>query len=125
MDKEYIIIDDALIFAINTGTKEHCGGNIIYKDKQGDFHTIDFESCSLNFNEHHKNSSGNCVGERNLVDRYYIFYTSGVKTKLLFKKRYILSNIFSPHVLKGTKNERFHTLNFLINNSGFTTYDLS
>ncbi len=125
MDKKYVIIEDTSIVAINIGKKEHRSGNIIYKDKQGDFHTIDFASCSLNFNEQDKNSSGFCVGERNIIDGYFIFYTSGIKTKVLFQKGYVLSTIFTHKPLTGTKNKRFHSLNVFINGSGFTTYDLS
>ncbi len=125
MDKEYIIIEDSAVFAIHIGTKEDKSGNIIYKDKKGDFHTIDFASCSLNYKEQHKNSSALCVGERDVADGSFIFYTSGIKTKLSFKKRYILSTVFAPRILKGAKNKRFHTLNALINRAGFTTYDLS
>lgn len=121
---EYITIYDTDIFAINIELQENGSGNIIYKDRNGDFHTIDFKSCSLNFNEEHKNSSEGCVGERNIVDWCYIFYTSGIKTKVIFKKGYVL-NIFKNYTLKSSKKKRFHTLSLLINNSGFRTFDMS
>ena len=121
---EYITIYDTDIYAINIGLQENGRGNIIYKDRNGDFHTIDFKSCSLNFNEEHKTNSGVCVGERNILEWCYIFYTSGIKTKVIFKKGYEL-NILKTHALKGSKKKRFHALSILINNAGFTTFDMS
>lgn len=121
---QYVIIYDSDIIAINIGIKEHESANVIYKDKRGIFHTIDFSSCSLNFKNQNNNSSEKCIGERNIVNGYFIFYTSGIKTKIVFKKKYV-TNVFNYHVLTGSKNKRFHSLNNLINLAGFTTYDLT
>ena len=38
----YIVIPDTAIFAVNRGKKENESSNIVYKDKEGLFHSIDF-----------------------------------------------------------------------------------
>ena len=55
---------------------------------------------------------------------YFIFYTSGMKTKVVFKQAYV-RNIFNFHLLSGSKTSRFQQLNDLINETKYRTYDLS
>jgi hypothetical protein len=121
---DYIVIPDTAIFAVNRGKKENESSNIVYKDKKGNLHSIDFESCAINFSEEHKNSSGICVGERKKDECYFIFYTSGMKTKVVFKQAYV-RNIFNFLLLSGSKTSRFQQLNDLINETKYRTYDLS
>ena len=121
---DYIVIPDTAIFAVNRGKKENESSNIVYKDKKGNLHSIDFESCAINFSEEHKNSSGICVGERKKDECYFIFYTSGMKTKVVFKQAYVC-NIFNFLLLSGSKTSRFQQLNDLINETKYRTYDLS
>ena len=120
----YIVIPDTAIFAVNRGKKENESSNIVYKDKEGLLHSIDFESCAINFSEEYKSSSAICVGERKIDEYYFIFYTSGIKTKVVFKQKYV-HNIFSYHLLSGSRYSRFQKLNSLIYETKYRTYDLS
>ncbi len=121
---EDIIIPDTAIFAVNRGKKENESSSIIYRDVGGKLHSIDFEICAINFKAENEASSGNCIGERKIDEYYFIFYTSGIKTKVVFKKRYV-SNILHHHFLRGSRAFRFLTLYNIINETRYTTYDLS
>ena len=121
---EYIVIPDTAIQAVNRGKQENESSNIIYCDKSGRGHYIDFDVCATNFRAEHEASSGNCIGERKMDEYYFVFYTSGVKTKIVFKKMYV-GNLFRYHRLNGSKTTRFLTLQNLIKETRYTTYDLS
>jgi hypothetical protein len=120
---DYITVYDTDIVAINLGEGENERSNIIYQDESGNHHEIDFSTCALNYKAEHDNASHSCIGERNIDEGYFLFYTSGIKTKIIFKKRYIF-NVFHHHLLKGGKTARFHSLQNLIHQTNFTTYDL-
>ena len=96
----------------------------IYRDKNGRGHSIDFDVCATTFKAEHGTSSGNCIGERKMDEYCFIFYTSGIKTKIVFKKMYV-GNFFRYHLLSGSKSTRFLALQNLINETRYTTYDLS
>ena len=121
---EYIVIPDTAIWAVNRGKQENESSNIIYCDKSGRGHSIDFDVCATNFKAEHGTSSGNCIGERKMDEYYFVFYTSGIKTKIVFKKMRV-SNIFRYHLLSGSKASRFLELQKLISETRYTTYDLS
>ena len=121
---EYIVIPDTAIWAVNRGKQENESSNIIYLDKNGRGHSIDFDVCATNFKAEHGTSSGNCIGERKMDEYYFVFYTSGIKTKIVFKKMRV-SNIFRYHLLSGSKANRFLQLQKLIGETRYTTYDLS
>ena len=121
---EYIIIPDTAIIAVNRGKQENQSSNIVYRDKNGELHSIDFETCAVNYMAEHTNSSGKCIGERKQDECYFIFYTSGVKTKVVFEKMYV-GNILRHHCLSGSKSFRFRALWSLITQTQYTTYDLS
>lgn len=121
---EHIVIPDTAIFAVNRGKKENESSNIVYRDKKGRLHSIDFETCSVNFKAEHEASSDHCIGERDILECYFTFYTSGIKTKVVFKKIYV-SNPLGNYLLRGTKEARFRTLHNLICETRYTTYDLS
>ena len=121
---EYIVISDTAILAVNRGNKENESNNIVYSDKNGKLHSIDFETCAINFKAEHESSSGNCIGERKMDECYFVFYTSGIKTKVVFKKIYV-GNSFRYHLLNGSKNFRFLALCNLIKETRYTIYDLS
>lgn len=121
---EYIVIPDTAIVAVNRGKQENESSNIVYLDKYAIPHTIDFDTCSTNFKKEHPASSGSCIGERNIVEHYFLFYTSGIKTKVVFLKKHV-HNIFRSHRLSGSKSSRFLSLQKLIDETRFTTYDLS
>ena len=85
---------------------------------------IDFHTCALNYKAEHKNASDYCIGERKFDELYFLFYTSGIKTKVVFKKHYVM-NLLRYHLLKGSKASRFHSLQKLICETNFRTYDMS
>lgn len=118
-----IVIPDHAILAVNRSKQENVSNNIIYRDKKGKWHSIDFETCASNFKIEHKSSPNNCIGERKMDKHYFILYTSGIKTKITFKNLYV-SNIFCYHLLSGSKTSRFLTLQNLINETKYTTKDL-
>ena len=59
---EYIVIPDTAIWVVNRGKQENESSNIIYRDKNGRGHSIDFDVCATNFKVEHGTSSGNCIG---------------------------------------------------------------
>ena len=121
---DFIVIQDYNIIAFNYGSAENESSNIIYRDKQGAVHKIDFDACAVNYKAENKNTSNNCIGERKIDEWYFVFYTSGIKTKVVFKKR-VVFNIFHKHLLKGSKADRFHALQKLISQTNYQTFDLS
>ena len=121
---EYVVIPDTAIIAVNRGKQENQSSNIVYRDKNGELHSIDFETCAVNYLAEHSNSSGKCIGERKQDECYFVFYTSGIKTKVVFEKMYV-GNILRHHLLSGSKDFRFLALWNLINKTKYITYDLS
>ena len=121
---EYIVIPDTAIWAVNRGKQENESSNIVYRAEKGELHSIDFDVCAANFKTEHESSSGNCIGERKMDGYYIVFYTSGIKTKILFNKMYV-GNVFRYHRLSGSKAKRFLELQKLISETRYTTYDLS
>ena len=105
----FIIVQDTDIVAVNRGKKENESSSIIYRDNTGLLHKIDFHTCALNYKAEHKSSSDYCIGERKSDEAYFLFYTSGIKTKVVFKKHYVM-NLLRYHLLKGSKESRFHSL---------------
>ena len=121
---EYIVISDTVIWAVNRGKQENESSNIVFRDEKGVLHSIDFDVCATNFRAEHEASLGNCMGERKMDEYYFLFYTSGIKTKIVFKKMYV-GNVFHYHRLSGSKAKRFLELQKLISETRYTTYDLS
>jgi len=121
---EYIVIPDTAIWVVNRGKQENESSNIVYRDKKGELHSIDFDVCATNFKAEHGTLSGNCIGERKIDEYCFVFYTSGIKTKIVFKKMYV-GNLFRYHRLNGSKANRFLQLQKLIGETRYTTYDLS
>ena len=121
---EYIVIPDTAIIAVNLGRQENESSNIVYCDRKGECHSIDFDACATNYKAEHESSSGNCIGERKMDKYCFVFYTSGIKTKIVFKKMHV-SNLFRYHLLSGSKANRFLQLQKLIGETRYTTYDLS
>ena len=119
---EYIIVSDTSIVAVNRGTKDNESSGIVYRDN-GELHTIDFETCANNYQSEHNGASRYCIGERKIDESYFILYTSGIKTKIVFDKMYV-SNFFSHHLFSGNKNSRFLGLQNYLNQTKYTTRDL-
>lgn len=121
---EYIVIPDTAIFAVNRGKQENESSSIVYRDKKGELHSIDFDVCAANFKSEHESSQGNCIGERKMDECYFVFYTNGIKTKVVFKKMHV-SNTFRYHLLSGSKTTRFLKLQKLISETKYSTNDFS
>ena len=121
---EYIIVPDTAIIAINRGIKSNEASSLIYRNDNGELHIIDFEACANNYKAEHSNASQYCIGERKMDENYFLFYTSGIKTKIIFDKMYV-GNLFRHHFLSGKKNARFLGLQYHINQTRYTTLDLS
>ena len=121
---EYIIVPDTAIIAINRGIKSNEASSLIYRNDNGELHIIDFEACANNYKAEHSNASQYCIGERKMDENYFLFYTSGIKTKIIFDKMYV-GNLFRHHFLSGKKNARFLGLQHHINQTRYTTLDLS
>ena len=121
---EYIVIPDTAIWAVNRGKQENEVSSIVYRDENGELHSIDFDVCATNYKAEHESSLGNCIGERKMDEYYFVFYTSGIKTKIVFKKIHV-GNLFRYHLLSGSKANRFLQLQKLIGETRYTTYDLS
>ena len=121
---EYVVIPDTAIIAVNCGKQENESSNIVFRDKTDQLHFIDFETCAVNYMAEHSKSSGKCIGKRKQDECYFVFYTSGIKTKVVFEKMYV-GNILRYHLLSGSKLFRFLALCNLINKTNYTTYDLS
>lgn len=121
---DYIVIPDTAIWAVNHGKQENEASSIAYRDEKGELHSIDFDICATNFKAEHGTSSCNCIGERKMDEYCFVFYTSGIKTKIVFKKMHV-SNLFRYHLLSGSKSNRFLQLQKLIRETTYTTYDLS
>ncbi len=121
---EYILIEDTAILAVNCGRQENEASHLVYRDKEGILHSVDFAVCAANFKAQHQSSSGNGIGERNMEAGYFVFYTSGIKTKVIFQKAYV-SKLFRHHLLRGSKAARFMSLQTWIAKTKYTTYDIS
>ena len=92
--------------------------------KNNSFHTIDLKTCAENFKKEHGTSNGNCVGDRNIHGAYFCFQTSGTSTMIYFKRIYII-NLFGNRILYGSRLRRFLKLHKILNQLGYSTYDLT
>ena len=122
-NSEIIITDDKLIH-FNFGRRDNEEKSLIYKDSNGILRSIVFDVCASNYQKYKPNSSGNCIAERNVQDFSFTFYTSGILTKVSFKKRYY-SNFGYDKLLSGSRINRFEKLRKMIEETKYTTYDLS
>lgn len=121
---EYLIVPDTSIVAVDCGTTRIASASLLYRDRGGVLHTVDFETCARNYKAEHSDASQCCIGERKMDEGYFLFYTSGVKTKIAFDKLYV-SNFFRHRFLSGNKSIRFLKLQQLISQSKYTTLDVS
>ncbi len=121
----YITIQDTDIFAVNHAKAANEASGLVYRDDRNELHSIDFELCANNYKVAHPESSGCCIGNRNICGWYFILYTSGIQTKIMFKRSYVWSKGIRYHCLGGSKRDRFHTLQKFILEAGYSTYDIS
>ena len=117
-----IIVYDNQIISIYGNKKDSCDG-IVYKDKAG-FHKIDFSDCANNYSILHPSASGICIGERNIEEFFFLIFTSGAPTKIVFKKKRVCG-LFGRSFFIGSRLRRFQDLQKLILGANYTTYDLT
>lgn len=82
---------------------------------------IDFSVCAENFKEANPQSSGKCVGEREISDWSFTFYANPKPIMIKFLPRNKLIEFFSPN----NTLKRFHSLQNKVRDYGYTTYDLT
>ena len=123
MTKNMITIYDHQIFHVNRSKAENEADSLIYKDKNGVLHQIDFEICAKNYFEANFSTGGRCIGERNIEQGYFLLYTSGMQTKIVFKRLFVFP--VQNCLLFGDRLTRFLKLQNLISESKYTTFDLT
>jgi hypothetical protein len=123
MTKNMITIYDHQIFHVNRSKTENEGDSLIYKDKNGVLHQIDFEICAKNYPDANRSTGGRCIGERNIEQGYFLLYTSGIQTKIVFKRFFVFP--IQNCLLFGDRLTRFLKLQNLISESKYTTFDLT
>ena len=118
----YITVPDDRIVAVNRPRfgAENEEASIIYRDEHGELHKIDLAVCVVNYcKERGIDPTGvTCVGERNCIEGYFEFWTSGTKTRIVFPKRHLLES-------KRRRYERFRSFQCLLNEMGYSTLDLT
>jgi len=87
---------------------------IEYEVYNGRKHFLDFNECCKNLKKKYPSASENCVGERNILDYSFSFYTDKIKKKVVF---------FS--LFKFKKRKLFLQFQKKISDFGFKTFDLS
>ena len=108
----YNIVHDSDIMAINRSKQENASDSIVYRDTSGVLHTIDLEVCAKNYSEI-TGLNNNLVGERKIDEHYVLLYTSGVPTKIIFSKFFIMPRYSLPISFASP----FITFVFIFNNS--------
>ena len=101
----YSVIYDHQLVAIDRNVATNVSDSLVFRDKKGILHMIDFASCAQNYRKEKRLSSSRCIGERNLKERYFVIYTTGVKTQIIFKKRMVFS-FGKRKLLHGSRLER-------------------
>ena len=128
-----ITVYDFQIVAINRSKRDNFGDSIVYRDENG-LHEIDLSACAENYSAENNTGSGNCVGERDIEKGYFLIYTSGIKTRIvftggladkLFWRRLFRGDIFSWRLFRGSKRERFRQFQKMLAETKYTTYDLT
>lgn len=121
MMQEIIITDDKLTHFNIGNANGNTESSLLYKSN-GEFHTICLDQRAKNYQSIHMAAS-TCVAERDVTNFTITFYTSGLPTKIFFKKK-IYFNIWHYKLLSGNRVERFNALTTLINECGYALYDL-
>lgn len=84
------------------------------------FGFINFKECAYNFKKI-EGGSGKCVGEREIADLSFTFYTSPKPIMIKFIEKSKLIEWFT----KGNTVSRFHKLQKLILKYGYSTRDMT
>lgn len=116
-----IVADDLVVDVIRPRSEDENGeASIIYRDDHGELHKIDLAVCVENYcKERGIDPTGvTCVGERDCIEGYFEFWTSGTKTRVVFPKRHLLES-------KRHRYQRFRSVQRLLNEMGYGTLDLT
>ena len=118
----YITVPDHRIVAANHARPgaENEERSILYRDDHGELHKIDLDVCVENYcKERGIDPAGvTCVGERDCIEGYFEFWTSGMKTRVVFPKRCFWES-------KRHRYQRFRSVQCLLNEMGYSTLDLT
>lgn len=120
----FMEIPDYKIIAINCGNGENESNSIIYKDAYNQLRTIDLDACAENFQKDNQNAGFRCIGDRDITKKYFLLYTSSVKTVISFKRFYVF-NMSGKNLMYGHRISRFMQFQNLLLQIKFTTCDLS
>ena len=116
-----IVADDRVVDVIRPRPEDENGeASIIYRDDHGELHKIDLPVCAENYcKERGIDPTGvTCVGERDYIEGYFEFWTSGMKTRIVFPKRHFWES-------KRHRYQRFRSIQRLLNEMGYGTLDLT
>ncbi len=116
----FITVCDDCIIAVNRGDRKNEEKSIVYREADGRVHGIDLAVCVVNYcKERGIDPTGmTCVGERDCIEGYFEFWTSGIKTRVVFPKRHLLES-------KRHRYERFRSIQRLLTKMGYSTLDLT
>lgn len=92
-----------------------------YIDDEGRVHSVEYAACARNYTQKNERRL-NCVGERNITQGCFVFHTSDVAIKVVFKRLFVLTK---KCYFTGRRSERFASLQNHIVDQGYSTYDLS
>ena len=106
---EFEVNDTSIIDITNEG--------ITYSDQFGREHLVSYVTCAAN------GPITSCVAERDITKWYFEFYSSSVSIKFVFRRLFVFKK--GKRFLTGRRAKRFRTLQKLITDCGYTTYDLS
>ena len=82
---------------------------------------IDFAECAEVWTKVNSLEESKCVGERDIIDGSFTFYTLPKPIMIKFMKKGKLAEFFS----KNDTRHRFHNLQFKIVECGYQTYDMT
>ena len=82
---------------------------------------IDFAECAEVWAKVNSPEESKCVGERDIIDGSFTFYTLPKPIMIKFMKKGKLAEFFS----KNDTRHRFHNLQFKIVECGYQTYDMT
>ena len=116
-----IVADDLVVDVIRPRPEDESKeASIVYRDEQGELHKIDLATCVENYcKERGIDPTGvTCVGERDYIEGYFEFWTSGMKTRIVFPKRHFWES-------KRHRHQRFRSIQRRLNEMGYGTLDLT
>ena len=82
---------------------------------------IDFAECAEVWAKANSLEESKCVGERDIIDGSFTFYTLPKPIMIKFMKKGKLAEFFS----KNNTRQRFHNLQLKIVECGYRTYDMT